>query len=128
MIFKNQTPDTARIDIFCVVPNETLNFLNFDGAYNATYKINLTITDSTNKTIISKKIEKTITTEDFLATQGANAEFSQVQIQCFLNSGNYKIRLVLTDVFSNVEYEKSRTISVIIFLIMIFSISGIFIS
>ncbi len=127
IVFKGDKTDSARIDLFCVVPNDILTFLksNTTNDYKSKYTLLITILDENNKSIVSKKHEKTIQEIDFEATQGGNAEFSKIQEQYFLPKGNYQINVILTDVFSKNEYEKKRNISVIPFNDFPISTSGI---
>ncbi|MGI6369889.1 MAG: GWxTD domain-containing protein [Ignavibacteria bacterium] len=127
IVFKGDKIDSARIDLFCVIPNDILTFLrsNTTNDYRSKYTLLITILDENNRSMVAKKHEKTIQEIDFKATQGGNAEFSKIQEQYFLPKGNYQIHAVLTDIFSKNEYEKKRNISVIPFNDFPISTSGI---
>ena len=55
IIFKDTNPanDSAKIDIFAVIPNKTLTFAYVDNKYLSKFSLYITVTDINNKIVFS---------------------------------------------------------------------------
>lgn len=127
IIFKDTNPsnDSAKIDIFAVIPNKTLTFTYVDNKYLSKFSLYITITDINNKIVFSKTYNKKIVLDDYNKTLGTNSEFTKIMDRFYLFEGNYKIHAYFTDLLSKTEYDKHRNINVINFNKFPFSASGI---
>lgn len=121
IVFKGDKQDSARADIFAIIPNEKLNFVKLNETqtnevFSASYELVVSITSTANNKIIAtRKFSNVIYANSLLEAQGSKAEFSQIIDQIYLPEDNYKIRAVLTDKIAKREFEKNRAITVVNF-------------
>ncbi len=126
IISKGQIQDSARMDIFVLVPYEFLMFNNNNNkVYGAKYSLVVSIFDENGRKVFTDKKEETIVTDDYFKAQGRDADFDANQLLVNLSPGNYTIKLVLRDEISKNEKEKSRNMTVLDFAKYPFSLSGI---
>jgi len=122
---KSEYNDSARVDIFCCIPNQTLTFNKEGNIYAARYNVSFNFTDSLGNKTKNFSKKNTITANDFMESQGINGNFSLLSHSVNLASGNYRLRVILKDEISGREYLSSRSISVINYNSFDFSISTI---
>lgn len=123
--FKGETDTAARVDIFTVVPYQSLNFIKIDEKYMSQYDIVIKALDSNKNVKEEKRIHRTIKAEDYSTAQGGTGKFDFSQQILNLPKGNYEFKVLLIDNNVNETNEKSRTLSVLNFSDYPFSISGI---
>lgn len=124
VVFDSEQSDSAKIDLFFVIPYQTLNFQSKDIIFGADYQIIASVYDSTGYRIKSESLSKTITTNDYFESLGGNGEFDKATIRMKLPAGEYQIKTELIDSFNNASFMKSRNISVLNFSKFDFSLSG----
>lgn len=125
VVFDTDNLDSAKIDLFFMVPYQTLNFKSNQNIFGADYQIVASAYDSTGYKILTETLSKTIATKDYFASLGGNGEFDKATIRIKLPAGEYQIKTELVDSFDNTSYLKSRNISVLNFANYDFSLSGI---
>lgn len=123
--FKGENDTTERVDVYTVVPNQSLNFMKSGETYSAQYDLVIKVFDSTKTLKEEKRVRKVIKEKDYLSAQGGTGKFDYSQTILALQKGNYEIKVVLIDNYSNETFEKSRTITLLNFSEYPFSISGI---
>ena len=124
-ITKSEYNDSARIDVFCCIPNKTLTFHKEGNKYIAKYNVSFNFSDSLGNKTKSFSKQNTSIANNFMESQGINGDFSLLSHSINLANGNYKIRAMLKDEISGKEYLSNRSISVINYNAFDFSISTI---
>lgn len=125
IVFKGESSDSSRVDIYLVVPNERLNFLQTSSQYSASFEIIINILDSLNSRVLHRKFDRNVIVDSYSEAQGGKAEFSQILEQVYLLPGSYKINVTLRDLISQREFEKSRALKVIDFSSFPFTMSAL---
>ncbi|OGU14448.1 MAG: hypothetical protein A2X61_14315 [Ignavibacteria bacterium GWB2_35_12] len=125
--FKGESDTSARVDVFTVVPYQSINFMKSGETYLAQYDLVIKVLDSTKNIKEEKRVHRVIKEQDYKSTQGGTGKFDYSQTLLSLAKGNYEIKVVLIDSYVNDSYEKSRTLTVLNFADYPFSISGILI-
>ena len=124
VVFNSTDSTEGRIDVYVVVPNETLSFEKFGDSFVANISLQIEIT-SDGKKIDRKNIKKTITSTDYDESQGANGEFNKYFFRFPVNSGSYNVEAKLEDELKGKKFSKFREVTVIDFDKFDFSVSGI---
>lgn len=127
IIFKSGVPNQSRVDVYALVPYQTLNFLNSENTYGANFSLNISIFDSTDKLAYTKTIDRIVKENDYFTTIGGTGKFDYVQQRIDIAPGNYRIKVVLQDKISNLSFDKSRSITALDFSEYPFSLSGLMI-
>ncbi len=127
IVSKGKVADSARIDVFVLVPYESLMFNNNNQIYGAKYNLVLSVFDDKGRKVFTEKRDETIVTKDYFKSQGRDADFKASQILFNLPAGNYNMKMVLRDEVNKNEKEKSRNMTVLDFAAFPFSLSGIMI-
>jgi GWxTD domain-containing protein len=125
IIFKSDIPQQSRIDVYALIPYQTLNFINTDNSYGAKYSLNISIFDSTDKIAYTNTIERIVKESDYFTSIGGTGKFDYVQRRIDIAPGNYRIKVVLEDKISTLKFDKSRAITALDFYKFPFSLSGI---
>lgn len=128
ILFKGDSIDNARLDMFIAVPYQSLSFLKSDkGVFFAKYQINLKCYDRNDYLIEEKTIERTVQARDYEDSQGLNANFDPSFFSFFLQEGKYRVNLTITDQITKNKFEKNREITVVNFSKYRFALSGLMI-
>lgn len=125
IVFRGDTAGKTRLDVYAVIPYESLSFISATGKYAANFDVNISIFDTTGNPVVRDNIKRKIFTEDYAESQGATAKFDYEQKIYFLVPGEYKIKIQLEDNIIKKEYEKSRLITLLDFRKYNFALSGI---
>ena len=123
--FRGETDSVARVDVFTVVPYQSLKFFKIDEKFLSQYDILIKALDSNKNVKEEQRIHRIIRAEDYSSAQGGTGKFDYSQTIMNLPRGNYEIKVLLIDNNINETNEKSRTLSVLNFSDYQFSISGI---
>ena len=123
--FKGIPDSLSRVDIYVLVPYQTIKFVKSDEIYAGQYEILIKVLDSSKKKIEEKRIQKKLQESDYYSANGASAKFDYSQTIFQIPKGNYDIEVLLIDNLSNLSYTKSRNMTLINFGDYKFSISGI---
>ncbi len=126
IVFKSSQKDSdARIDVYLMVPWESLEFVKSGDYYGAKYNVKVEVIDSLGNTVKDKFIERKARTREYFAAQGGTGEFDIEQLFFHAAKGSYTVETVLIDKFSNKELRRSRSVSALDFSDYPFSLSGI---
>lgn len=126
IVFKADNQEEARVDILLAVPYQLLTFLkNESSIYAAHYQVSINCYDKYGNLAQSKSSDRFVKCDTYEESKGANAEFDASFYQIYLNSGEYKISLIIEDMISRLKLERSREISVIDYRKFPFSLSGL---
>ncbi len=122
--FKSEFDTLGRVDVFVVVPFQTLTFFRTGDLYSASY--NLTISIFKNNSLVETKTEqRKLFEKDYEITLGSDASFDYTQNIFFLSPGKYEITVSVLDNFTKKSNEKSRVLTVLNFNDFNFSLSGL---
>ncbi len=128
ILFRGDSIDNARLDVFVAIPYQSLSFLRSDkGIFFAKYVISLKCYDRNDYLLEEKTIDRTLQTKEYDETQGLNANFDPSLFSFFLKEGRYRVNLTITDQISKTKYDRNREISVVNFSQYRFSLSGLMI-
>jgi GWxTD domain-containing protein len=123
--FNSDSAQSARMDVFVMVPYSALYFVKSNELYGAKYEINIKILDQNNKKVKEEQKVFQLSEKDYFAANGGTGKFDISQTIFNLQPGVYEIEAVVTDLFSKSSYKKSRVITIIDFVKYPFSLSGI---
>ncbi len=127
IVFKSDTIGKGRIDVFAVVPYQNLEFKFIDGKYIAKYRISLVIYDKNNINVVEKHLSKFVKENTYYDSQGGSGKFDFSAIQMQLLSGDYKIKLHITDEYGKKEGERTRQMNILNYELYPFALSGLMI-
>lgn len=125
VVFDSPDSGMARVDIFSLIPAQTLAFEKSGSVYGAEYQINITAFNQKNEKIAEKLIDGSMADENFFVAQGGTGKYDDYQTIFQMPKGEYNIRVLLIDKSAQKEYTRSRTITVLDFDSYPFSLSGI---
>lgn len=125
VVFKGDSTGLSRLDIFVVIPYQTLEFVQSGDIYGSKYDIIIDIYNINSTETYNDKISKVITAEDYYISQGGSGEFDFNQKVFYLPSGEYRLKVTMRDKISDREYQRSRKITVLDFYKYDFSLSGL---
>ena len=125
VVFKSDSADLGRVDVYVVVPYETLEFLKSKDLYANKYNIIIEIFDSTGNKIDNKLIKRAVSSKEYFITRGGTGKFDYVQEIFHLKPGTFKLKVEIIDKISNRTYQRNRKITVLDFDKFNFSMSGI---
>jgi GWxTD domain-containing protein len=125
MCFKSEKDSLSRVDVYALVPYQTLDFVKSGDMYGAEYDIVVKAIDTNNKVIQEKRTHRSIRESDYFSTQGGTGKFDYTQTILMLPKGKYEIEALLIDGLNNLTYEKSRSMTVLNFSEFPFALSGI---
>ncbi len=125
VVFKGAKPGEARVDVYTIVPYESLYFVNSGKVFGAKFNITVSVFDTAGSKVTEKSFERLAKETDYFVTQGGTAKFDFSQTILSLPKGSYKLKATLSDDFSKAVYDKSRSITVIDFDAYDVSLSGI---
>lgn len=123
--FKADNDSTGRMDVFCLIPYQNLQFERLNNIFASSYEINIKITNDRGSRIKDSTISRKLTVKDYLSSRGANGEYDYLQTIFNLPAGKYQIDAVFNDNFSKKTYQRTRSQTVINFSNFPFSMSGI---
>jgi len=115
----------ARVDVFVVVPYESIQFTEYDQIYAAKYDVRIAIRDSAGKRSIDTAYTRTATEKDYAAAQGGNGNVDHSVPRFRLSPGTYKVEVTVKDQFSRKELSQTRSISIPDYTTMLPSMSSI---
>ena len=125
VLFKSNDDSTGRLDVYVLVPYQSLRFVKNESKYVALYEITIKITDDAGNRVENKVIPRTIVEKDYLASQSANGEFDYCQNIFKLPKGKYQIDVTVNDKRGNKSFQKTRNQTIVDFSKYPFSISGL---
>lgn len=126
IVFRSLEDSTkSRVDAYILIPYTSLNFVHSGNIYGAKYEYTIVVFDSAGNKIDSKYEEKVVTEYDYFVAQGGTAKFDYLKHSFNLPKGSYKIKAEITDKYSNVNYQRQRTVLALNFSEYKIALSGI---
>jgi GWxTD domain-containing protein len=123
--FKGDSDTLSRLDVFVLVPYQSLNFVKYDDLFGASYELSVKALDSNRNTISVKKISRRPSESDYYIASGGTGKFDYSQIILNLPAGTFNIEVLLTDLYTNESFFRSRKLIAINFGAYKFSLSNI---
>ena len=114
--FQSQIPDSARLDVFTMIPYQALQFLPAQKGFQSQYSMFITIRDTTGKKVGEKTINRNVSAQTYEQSRGANAEFDYTQQTFTVGKGFYTVFITLRDQSGKSEFQQVLTISIPNFL------------
>jgi GWxTD domain-containing protein len=124
VVFNSTDSTEGRIDVYIVVPNETLSFENLSNNFIANIDLQIELTSDGDR-VDRQRVKKTITSRNYEESQGANGEFNKYFFRFSVNSGSYNVEAKLVDELNGKKFTRNREVTVIDFNKFDFSVSGI---
>ncbi len=127
VVFKSDSDSlgiVGRLDVFAIVPFQTLEFVKTGELYLAGYEMIININDSTGKLVETKTVKKSIREKDYFTAQGGNGKFDYSQTIFGLKAGKYEVEAVFTDSYNRKSSRKTRDVIVTDFSKFNFTLSG----
>lgn len=113
--FKGEDDSLARVDIYTLVPYQTLHFLKSSDYYGASYSLTITVFDRNGSKVKTEIIKRNIAEEDYAVSQGGSAMFDYSQMVFNLESASYSFEVLLKDEISKAESRRTRSLTVLDF-------------
>lgn len=124
VVFNSTDSTEGRIDVYIVVPNETLSFENLSNNFIANIDLQIELTSDGDR-VDRQRVKKTITSSSYEESQGASGEFNKYFFRFSVNSGSYNVEAKLVDELNGKKFSRNREVTVIDFNKFDFSVSGI---
>ena len=125
VVFNSDSTNKARMDIYTIVPYQSLTFIRANDIFGAEYELTIKIENSDGYKIENRTISKFIHEKNYFSTQGGNGEFDYNQTIFYLPEGKYNIDVILLDKTDNKSYKRNRIQTVLDFSRYNFSLSGL---
>jgi GWxTD domain-containing protein len=115
VVFSSDSAGKGRLDVFTLVPYQTLNFMKQRQIWGAGYKIDVSVFDSDGNKVTSEFVEKRVRADDYFVAQGGTGEFDYNQVILHMKPGKYNLRVELIDILNQKTYTRQRNVSIIDF-------------
>jgi len=102
----------ARVDVFVVVPYESIQFTEYDQIYAAKYDVRIAIRDSAGRRSIDTAYSRTTTEKDYSSAQGGTGKVDHSVPRFRLSPGTYKVEVAVKDQFSRKELTQTRSVTI----------------
>lgn len=117
--------DSSRVDVFVMVPYQSLQFIKSEDLYGAKYIIDISFTDSLGNVAAQKHIKKSIAEENYYIAHGGTGDFALSQLIFYLAPGSYNLKVELVDELNDSRSKRARKIGVLDFDNYDYSTSGL---
>ncbi|MFN3194327.1 MAG: GWxTD domain-containing protein [Chlorobiota bacterium] len=124
VVFNSNDSTEGRIDVYVIVPNETLSFEKLSDNFIANIDLHIELTSDGDR-VDRQRVKKTITSSNYEESQGVNGEFNKYFFRFSVNSGSYNVEAKLVDELNGKKFSRNREVTVIDFNSFDFSVSGI---
>lgn len=124
VVFNSNDSTEGRIDVYVIVPNETLSFEKLSDNFIANIDLNIELTSDGDR-VDRQRVKKTITSSNYEESQGVNGEFNKYFFRFSVNGGSYNVEAKLVDELNGKKFSRNREVTVIDFNRFDFSVSGI---
>jgi GWxTD domain-containing protein len=129
ILFRGDSSDHARLDMFVAVPFKSLTFIKSENEeYVSKYQILFSCYDNFGNSVVEKNIDKIAKAKTYFSSQSGNGEFDNTVLSIYLKEGSYKINVKIIDYLSKNSFNKSKEISVINYKKFPFALSGLMIA
>ena len=123
--FKAQNDTLSRIDVYVIVPYQSVYFVKIGDYYGAQFDIRIKVTDTSGKLIKEENISRKLNEKNYFDAQGGTAKFDFSQTIFNLAQDKYDIEVILTDSYSKKTYQRSRRTTALNFSKFKLAVSGI---
>lgn len=125
VVFRSGDSSYGRVDVFILLPYQSLSFVKNKEIYAAKYSVNIKIQLKDGKEVENKTFERTIRETDYFVSQGGTGKFDYSQTIFNLPPASYDIEVSVTDVLNKRAGQKSRDVTIVDFSKYQFTLSGI---
>jgi GWxTD domain-containing protein len=117
--------DSGRIDVYVLVPYQSLEFVKAKDNYGSQYEATVKAIDTSGKVIDQKYFKRDVIEMNYFDSQGGTGKFDYSQTILHLPAGKYEIEATVTDNYTKKSSVRSRNITVLNFSKFPNSLSGI---
>jgi GWxTD domain-containing protein len=121
----NGPNDSLRVDVYVMVPFESLNFIKKKEMFSAQYTAKITITDEDKKKVADTVLVRVVKEDDYFVSQGGTGSTDYFQVIMNIEAGSYIVEVEIDEPLTNNHYERKHPIKSINFDDFNFSLSGI---
>ncbi|MCX6156227.1 MAG: GWxTD domain-containing protein [Candidatus Kapabacteria bacterium] len=125
LVFKSDSINDGRLDVFIVAPYQLLEFKNNNEKYSASYNLIIKILDSNKNQVDIKQYFSIVNAKDYAVSKGSQGGFENWQSVFYLRSGKYKVEALLIDNYSKREFLVSRSVNILNYNSFNFSTSAL---
>ena len=123
--FKGSADSLARVDVYALIPYESLRFEKKGNLFGANYEITIRVDDRSGNKVKEEMEVRKLTETDYFTAMGGNGNFDYHQTVMELPPGSYKITADINDSHSGKIFRRSRNLTVINFTKYPFAMSSI---
>lgn len=109
LFFKGEQDSTQRVDVFVVVPYQSLNFMKRDSIFIGDYIMTITLKDQSGREVQTIRKEHPIKEERLEVTLGSTGVFDYTQTTLNVTPGTYTIITEIADVLSKRTFNLQRS-------------------
>lgn len=109
LFFKGDQDSTQRVDVFVVVPYQSLNFMKRDSVFIGDYILTITLKDQSGREVQTIRKEHPIKEERLEVTLGSTGVFDYTQTTLSVTPGTYTIITEIADVLSKRTFNLQRS-------------------
>ncbi|MBD1208829.1 MAG: GWxTD domain-containing protein [Ignavibacteria bacterium] len=109
LFFKGDQDSTQRVDVFVVVPYQSLNFMKRDSVFIGDYILTITLKDQSGREVQTIRKEHPIKEERLEVTLGSTGVFDYTQTTLSVTPGTYTITTEIADVLSKRTFNLQRS-------------------
>jgi len=125
MSFKGEISDSARVDVYCAMPYQLLQFVTANNKYGGKYSLQITLRDSTGNKILERKTERKVVEQDYEVSRGSTGRADVTQTLLNAVPGSYRVEVFVTDIINNREFSASRKFTIPQYTLQNLSLSSI---
>jgi GWxTD domain-containing protein len=125
VMFKSDNDTIGRLDVYVMVPYQSLTFDKSGPVYQNNYDLTINILDSAKKQIVTKKINRNLIAKDYASSLGRNAEFDYSQTLLNVPFGKFSVEITIFDNNSKKSFIQTRMMNVLNFSKNPLTISGV---
>lgn len=109
LFFKGEQDSTQRVDVFTVVPYQSLNFMKRDSVFIGDYLMTITLKDQSGRDVQTIRKERPIKEERLEVTLGSVGTFDYTQTTFNVTPGSYTITVEIADILSKRTFNLQRS-------------------
>jgi GWxTD domain-containing protein len=123
--FKGLTDSLQRVDVYSVVPYQSLTFIKKGSDYIGSYTLIVIVKDNSGREVQRVTKDYPLAEERTEVTSGATGAFSAAQTTLYLPAGAYTIETTMSDLLGKRTMTRSRSITTVDFAAYDFSLSSV---
>ena len=110
--FKADGDSVPFIDVYAMIPYESLQFSPEKQGFSAKISISLSVRDTTGKKIAEKSIDRTLFAGTYEQSRGMNAEFDYVQFRVPATFGYHTCFVNVHDAIANTDIREVKNLTI----------------